>query len=239
MEENKDIIPNNENRSLVDLFKENPILTSKDLTSLTNCKDFIVDTYLSVPMYRTLPIKLFGVLNDKDFPSAESKFWQAKAEAEVHAKELVHELHDLEELKIIIDKTEYFLAVVFPEKLKKELDDHKKMEITFDMRQLSVTLSRKKFEYVILEKKIKYRIEEIDEWRKIVDKLSENFDSKNTNYALMLANRMINNWTIELNRKETKDSDKPAIIAKLKTLQEALNLKASNGNGDSSSISHN
>jgi hypothetical protein len=210
------------NKSLSELFGKNPIITPTDSYDLKNCTEFIVDTYLSVPMYRTLPVKLIGVLNNEDFPTPEAKYWQCKAEAEVHSRELVRDLHDLEDMKINIEKTEYIYEKI-QEKIEKGSIDAK--ELSFDARRTEVSISRQKFEYLQLEKRIHYRIEEVKEWKKISDTLVDNFGKiKDSNYADMLTQNFKKKWTQELSKPNIKEEDKKDLEAKLSLLETTLKI---------------
>lgn len=228
----------NQNKSLVNLFAENPIINDADVNALIASKEFIVDTYLSVPMYRSLPIKLFGVLSNGDFPTPESKLWQCKAEAEVHAKELMRDLHDLEELKINIEKSEFIYDAVMKPKFDTSEGVSQK-EVEFDMRKLSVSISRQKFEFMQLQKRIKYRIEEVDEWRRISEKLTSSFNLTNLNYANMLTEALRLKWTNELKNPKVTEQEKLSLQARLEALQNSLTLKSNNSDTDTSGVGHN
>lgn len=155
---------------LVSTFQKTEILTQQDWSHLESAKSFIVDNFAKVPMYRPLPVKLFGVLNDKDFPTSESKFWQCKVEAEVHAEQLMNDIHDLESIKIAIEKADYILQKMLYKKSTSE-SPSEKIELDFDIREHKVNMSRLEFKFMKLQKQIKYRIEEIYEWKKITEAL--------------------------------------------------------------------
>ncbi len=226
------------NKSLVELFTNVPIITERDIDALIDSKEFIIDTYLSVPMYRSLPIKLFGVLSNAEFPTPESKFWQCKAEAEVHAKELMRDLHDLEEIKINIEKSQFIYDEVMKPKFDNADNKISKKEVEFDMRKLLVSISRQKFEFMQLQKKIKYRIEEVDEWRRISDKISSSYNLENPNYAKMLVDALRQKWTSELNLPNITEPDKKMIQVKLDTLESSLALKSNNSDSNISDVGH-
>jgi hypothetical protein len=228
-----------DNQSLVELYSKNTIITDEDVAALAAAKEFITDTYLSVPMYRSLPVKIFGVLSNADFPTPESKFWQCKAEAEVHSKELVREMHDLDEMKLGIERSEFIYDRVMKPKYDLEEDDIKKKEVEFDMRKLSISISRQKFEMMQLLKKIKYRIEEIDEWRKISEQIATSFQLSNVNYANMLVESLRTRWNNELKTPNLPEPKRKEIEMKLKTLTDSLALKSNNTDANGSGVVHN
>jgi hypothetical protein len=220
------LTPYAENNSLVDLFSKEAIIKDTDLSNLASCKDFIVDTFLTVPMYRTLPIKLFGVLSDDKFPTPESKFWQCKVEAEVHANELVRDIHNLEDMKINLEKSEYILTNSLLPKQELEQDQKIKAEMEFDVRKLKVSISRQRFEYFQLQKRIKYRIEEVTEWKQISDKLTQNFDVKNSNYARILVEALKTKWTNELKDEKLDPKMRKATEVKLNNIEQSLKIRS-------------
>lgn len=179
--------------ALGELIAQIPIITDKDMQALSDSKAFIAETYLSVPMYRPLVVKLFGVLDDKQFPTPDMKFWQCKVEAETHAAELVRDVHDLEIQKNQIDRAVFLLEEMEKKKVDTANDTVKK-EIGFDIREQTLIISKKRFEMFQLQKKIKYRIEEVNEWRLISDKLSKQKEFKGQDYARMLTESLVHKW---------------------------------------------
>lgn len=213
--------------ALVDKYFNSSLLNKNDVIKLHNAQDFMVNTYESVPMYRPLIIKLFGVLSSTEFPSTDSRFLQCKIEAEVHSNELIKDLHDLQLLKIKIEKAEYLLSEVMIKKYQKETDEISKKEIEFDIREQEVIISNKKFDYAILQKRIKYRISEIDEWKMIAEKLFNSTDFKNKKHNEILLDIFINNYNKKLNDPNIKEEEKLYIRQQLEIIKD---LKTNNGN---------
>jgi hypothetical protein len=179
--------------SLVEMLANTNIIQENDYELLAESKQFIVDAYKSVPMYRPLVLKLFGVLNNSDFPTVDSKYWQCKVEAEVHANELIRELHDLELQKIQIERAKSILNRII-KKFNEELNTEIKQEVELDIKEQKILISKKQFELLQLQKKIKYRIEEVVQWKKISANLELSKDFKNKNYGQMLADSLCNKW---------------------------------------------
>lgn len=200
--------------SLISQLSSSPILSQKDLISFKEAKEFVVSCFTEVPMYRSLPIKIFGVLNDTDFPTAESKYWQCKVEAEVHAKQIVDDLHDLEMMNITLEKCQHVLGIL-EKKYNAEKNPSAKKDIEFDIREQKVSESRLKFKSYNLQKQIKYRIEEVTEWKKITEKLAENNDISNTDYVSQYVNNI--KHSLQVKAKVEKDETKKREI--LRNLQ--------------------
>jgi len=211
------IVPPITNSGLIDLFSKSNLLTDKDIKNLEDAKNFIVQTYTSVPMYRPLAIKLLGVLSHTEHPTNESKLWQCRVEAEVHANELVRDIHDLEKLKIQIERNDYLLSHVMQPKFNTLDEKHLKVELQFDMRLLSVTISQQKFELLQLQKRIKYRIEEVHEWKVISEKLIE-AGTTDGNYGEMLLKNLRTKLENDLNNPLIDDEAKILIKAKLASI---------------------
>lgn len=215
---NKNDIP--KTLTLIEELYETSIITDKDVKAISDCKKFIADTYFSVPMYRPLVVKLFGVLNSKEFPTDDMKFWQCKVEAEVHASELVRDIHDMELQKNQIDRAKYVLEKM-KDKEKTSVDE----EIKFDIKEQELIISKKMFELLQLSKRIKYRIEEVNEWRLISETLTKNKDFKNKNYAQILSDSLKNKFVRMLNDPNLSEKEKINVQAQIKTLDEISNVK--------------
>lgn len=207
---------------LVEMIAKETLIQQNDLKLLTESKGFIVDAYKSVPMYRPLVIKLFGVLNNTEFPTADSKFWQCKVEAEVHANELIKDLHDLELQKIQIDRAQFLLKRIVKRSIE-EKDAETKVEVDFDIREQRILISRKQFDMLQLQKRIKYRIEEVVQWRQISEKLIKSSEFKNINYAEMLAESLVNKWQQKIKDPAISQGDKTGLNNQILMMKKLVN----------------
>lgn len=231
MSENKvdEIILNKNNEvaekspSIVNLLADINLFSEKEVKLFSESKQFIVDTYKSVPMYRPLVLKLFGVLNNSEFPTVDSKYWQCKVEAEVHANELIRDMHDVELQKVQLERATEFLTRLST-LYQQEKDSSKKLDIEFDIREQNILLSKKKFELLQLQKKIKYRIEEVVQWRQIAERLEQQQSFKKQNYAEMLAESLLNKWDSQIKSDDKLSVEqKSALAAQVKMMQELSN----------------
>lgn len=207
--------------SLSDLFFNVQLLNDKDLIDLQKSCNFIIQTYESVPMFRPLAVKVFGVLSDKDFPTSDLKYNQCKIEAEVHANELVRELHELQIQKLHIEKAEYCLQHVMKKKYDEALmnkNEDAVAEINFDMIEQQIIISKKRFEFKQLEKKIKYRIMEINEWRELSDVLLKAPDFKNKDYNSLMIDIFTNDYNKKLEDPNVPEDKKLFIKRQLELL---------------------
>lgn len=206
--------------SIVNMLSEVTLISDKEVQLFAESKQFIIDTYKSVPMYRPLVLKLFGVLNNSEFPTVDSKYWQCKVEAEVHANELIRDMHDAELQKVQLERANENLSKM-SEIFKTESDPRKRKEIEFDIREQNIMISKKRFEFLQLQKKIKYRIEEVVQWRQISQRLEKQQTFKNQNYAEMLSEALANKWNNQIKTdKELSDEQRNGLAEQVKMMQE-------------------
>jgi phage terminase Nu1 subunit (DNA packaging protein) len=203
---------NSQSSDILTLLNNQSLIKESDIKNLSECKQFILDTYTDVPMFRSLPVKLLGVLNDKDFPTPDAKYWQCKVEAEVHANELVRDFLDLELANIGIEEKEYILELM-EEKHGLERDEKKKKEMSFDIRKQKILIAKSNFELKQLEKRIKYRAEEVVEWKKISETLSEKFGDKINphDYVKHYIDKLKASYGRKMNDPELSENEKASI----------------------------
>jgi hypothetical protein len=157
-----------ESFDVVEKIKNLTLLTPSDCKSLDAAKSFILSTYTDVPEYRPLVIKMASVLNDGNFPTVDSKYWQCKKEAEVHFNNLVTELYRIEKALIDIEEMDYVIAsqehCLENTQIDKGIDP---IKMGFEIRRLKVKREEYIFNLKRMEKTVKYRIQEIIEWAAI------------------------------------------------------------------------
>jgi hypothetical protein len=213
------------NCSILESLSSKSILTKQDMENLENNKNFILDNYYKVPMYRPLPVKLFGVLSDSSFPTPESKYWQCKIEAEVHADQLLNDIYDLELLQLNIEKLELTLIKI-QTSYQAETDSDKKTIKEFDLRETKINLSKLQYKFIKLQKQIKYRIEEITEWKKISDSLATRNEINTNNYVANYVNVLI--YRLTLKKKDAKPEDIIILDNQIQELQKLLKIMPTN-----------
>lgn len=159
----------NTNFSIIESLKTKQLITPNDIKLLSDAKDFAISSYTDVPQYRPMIVKLASVLNDAQFPTADSKFWQCKAETEVHFNELVRSVYKLEMTYVDVEQLEYEIELL-TETIKNDPKDS--VSDRMNLKRLKIKKEQIEFEIKLAEKNIKYRIEEISDWYKIADKLT-------------------------------------------------------------------
>lgn len=170
---------------VADKVQDCSLITPNDVARLKKAQTFLLQTYTDVRQYRPMINKLTTVLSDSHFPTVDSKFWQAKSEAEVHFNELQRETFkwqrarvDLNELDYKIESTEKMLGGSLTPVGDQTFDPNL---VRFDLERLKIKRSQYEFEVKQLEKSIKYRIEEITDWAKIAENFEVNcqYDTRN------------------------------------------------------------
>lgn len=147
------------------------LITPKDIAELKKAEAFILQTYTDVRQYRPMVNKLTSVLSDGRFPTADAKFWQAKAEAEVHFNELKRDMFKYDRAKVDVDEITYKIDSITgmlegEHEVTEQFDPNL---VRFDLKRLEIKRSQYIFEMKQLEKTIKYRIEEVTDWYKIAN----------------------------------------------------------------------
>lgn len=216
------------NDNIVGSFINSQMIKPADIKQLADAKEFIIQNYMTVPMYRSLPIKLFGVLNDKDHPTLESKIWQCQVEAEVHGNELIRDLHELELKGLKVEKMMFTLEKM-TEKIQNDqtLSANQVTEIKFDITEQRIHLSLAKFEYMQLQKRIKYRISEVHEWKVIFDKI-KSLNINPLDFNKMIAQSFEKKWIGIIADTTTPEDDRKVYTAQLELLRKNYKLESNN-----------
>ena len=80
---------NNYGQTALDIIGESTILTAEDLNVIGELKEELVDNFMHAQVFRTRTEMEVSVLNDMNFPTPDSKYWQCQREQGVHFHELV------------------------------------------------------------------------------------------------------------------------------------------------------
>ena len=221
MQENQELIKNEysnhflnlikeANNEIVDQINDSTIISVDDIKKLEASKEFALSTYTDVPQYRPLIVKLVSVLNDSNFPTPDSKYWQCKSEAEVHFNELNRDLNKYKRSMVDLSEIDYKIEKL-KEKVDKKVDDEPELDknlIQFDIQRLLIKKESYLFEMKQIEKRIKYRIEEISDWNVISQNLETQCEySKNDHkehYSKSFIKSLENKIKATSNEKEKK-----------------------------------
>ena len=216
-----------ETKGIIQEFVEQTVLSQKDIESLKSAKDFAISAFVDTPMYRPMVVKLSSVLSDGQFPTADAKFWQCKAEAEVHFNELIRNVYKMEAVRVDLEELDYKIgaldALINANVVKEEQGDPQLMK--FDLKRLQIKRESIAFELKLMEKNTKYRIEEVSDWCSIASSLvkecKHNIHNKNEGMTETLFKKL----EFEISRAQD-EKQKKNLTDQLNTLKRLLFEKA-------------
>ncbi len=144
---------------------ESSVLADEDLAALKELIPGLEQSIRSHTIYRTTTEALFSVLNDLKFPTAASKYHQAKREQLVMFENLVGLSFD------------YRAAVIELDEVESKISDSK----GFKLRKLEVKRDRLQFKLMWMRKDGQERIRELKMWAQIMEDLAKSdvFDLDN------------------------------------------------------------
>jgi hypothetical protein len=205
---------------VVEQINKLTLLTVADAKNLAAAQSFILSTYTDVPEYRPLVIKLSSVLNDGQFPTPDSKFWQCKKEAEVHFNQMVSEIYKYERGMVDIEEMDYVIASS-ERKIESDTIDIDPIKLGFEIKRLKIKRDEYIFNMKIVEKSIKYRIQEVVEWAAISDSLKNACKYDTKDYNAHIAENLYKKLEIDINSSQD-DGAKRNYSAQLATLKRLL-----------------
>lgn len=139
-------------KTAIDLISQSSILTDDDLSVVRDLKDELVDTFLHAQVFRTRTEMEVSVLNNMNFPTADSKYWQSQREQNVHFHELVMLSYEHRKSQVEIKKLK--------RKLESEQDELERELLQIEIEKLTFIARNQ-------ERVAKDRIREIREWHEI------------------------------------------------------------------------
>jgi len=216
-----------ETKGILKVFVEQTLISPEDIKALNAAKDFAISSFVDTPQYRPMIVKLASVLSDGQFPTADAKFWQCKAEAEVHFNELVRNVYKIESIKVDVDELDYKIgslhALIESNEVPKEMGDPILMK--FDLKRLQIKRESLAFEMKLMEKNTKYRIEEVTDWCSIAGTLVKDCKYSLNNKQEGMVETIYKKLDYEIS-KATDEKTKSNLTAQLNTLKRLLFEKA-------------
>jgi len=157
------------------------LLSEKDAQTLKILSSELKDTWSKKQIFRTDTEARMSVLNDGDFPTKASKYWQAVREQSSMFDQLVIMSFDL--------RRNYLKKEKILKQIENTTDEFKKKELQIDLDQTNYFIAAS-------EQVAKDRVRELQMWSDIKTELNDgSFDNQNVNnhqlesYRLMLENR--------------------------------------------------
>lgn len=213
------------NKNLMDVMNSLCLITPTDVKNFEKAKEFVISTYTDVPQYRPLITKVVSVLNDTHFPTADAKYWQCKAEAEVHFNEFNRDLTKYKKGLIDIAEIDYKIEKFENDITQNHIDENLDTQlIRFDIERLKVKKEQYLFEMKQLEKTMKYRMEEVNDWYKISETLTTECEFDPHKHADHYTKSFIKG--LENKVKKAKDENERKVFsAQLETFQRIFSEK--------------
>ena len=145
----------------LDIVKGSSILESKDFETLDNMKGELQDVFLHTQIFRTRTEMEVSILNDLNYPTPDSKYWQATREQNVMFHELVMLSYEYRKNLIEVKELESTVG---------------KMENEFKEELNKIEIEKKRYNLLIQERMAKDRIRELSEWHSIKKQLVPNLE---------------------------------------------------------------
>jgi hypothetical protein len=232
----------NSNDINIELFKESSInqirnsnfLEDIHLQILESIKNNIEHAYVNKQMYRTETEILTGVLNDEDFPTYDSKYWQCIREMDAMYNELLNQSFEYNELVLQKEliKTEINILKKEQEKLINNSDLYELEKNKINIKLKENEINKLEFKLMNIKLSARDRIRELELWSNLIDQLSQKieFSNKDPNehQLLTLINKYYRYITILENSNDSSD-DIMRLINKYKgILYKLFNIFKSN-----------
>lgn len=168
--------------SLIEKVGDSGLLGSEDVKLFLRLKEDVRKAFFTTQVFRTRTEAEVSVLNDAMCPTADSKYWQATREQDVHATELV------------FLSFEYRKAQVEIKKIKRDLE-----AITDPLEREEKQIELEKQQYVssLMERQAHHRLREVQQFAEIRDELKPHlrYGTEDVNAHQLEAMRV--RWTNE------------------------------------------
>ena len=171
----------------LEIIGSSKILTTQDLDVIQDLKEELGENFRVAQVFRTRTEMEVSVLNDMNFPTPDSKYWQSQREQNVH-------FHGL-----VMLSYEYRKNLVEIRQLQKRLRLLPDEEINEDARELLVIeIEKKTFIARNQERAAKDRIREIREWHEIkarlIPQMAHSLEDVDEHQLVSYTRRFIYQW---------------------------------------------
>ena len=193
----------------IDVLRGTQLIKPEDFEFLHEHIEEYEKRFRTRGIFRSKTEMIAGVLNDAEHPTADSKYWQAIGEQNVHLTELINLSY---ETKKIEADCELLSAEIedLERKLIKEEDEIEKKKLEAKIKKKKITLGQKQFGLTQSQKMAQERLREIRTWEDIIQQLKpqlkygdEDFEAHHPErYYLRYAGRMKNFDILEPEAKE-------------------------------------
>jgi hypothetical protein len=214
-------------------IKDSNFLEEKHIHILEDIKDNIEHAYINKQMYRTETEILTGVLNDDDFPTYDSKYWQCIREMDAMYNELLNQSFEYKELSLEKELLELDINDLYEEvERDKNFDTKAKTRNKIHIKLKENEINKLDFKLMNIKLSARDRIRELDLWSNLMNTLIDKieFSNKNPNeHQLITLIKKYYNYIIVLENIKDKDMETDKSINKYKgILYKIFNILKSN-----------
>ena len=157
--QSKELKSINKDLSPVTIIIQSELLSKEDMDALKTMSSELIDTYTKAQIFRTRTEMEVSVLNEIDFPTPQSKYWQAVREQNMMFTEVVGLSYEYRKNLLQIEKLK--------RKLLTEADD-------INRELLLLEIEKRMFSSKNQERVAKDRIRELRDWSEIKERESKN-----------------------------------------------------------------
>ena len=193
----------------IDVLRGTQLIKPEDFDFLYEHVDEYEKRFKTRGIFRSRTEMVAGVLNDAEHPTADSKYWQAIGEQNVHLTELINLSYETKKMEA---DCELLSAEIegLERQIAKETDDIEIKKLEAKIKKKKVTLAQKQFGATQSQKMAQERLREIRTWEEIIQQLKpqlkygdEDFEAHHPErYYLRYAGRMKNFDILEPEAKE-------------------------------------
>lgn len=169
---------------LFDQITSQILLTGTELSLLKDNLAFALASHTDTPAYRSMSDKMH--ILTKHHTDNDDRYWQCKAETEVHSRECINDVFKLKRAMLDVNEIEVKMDLLRVD--SSNTTDSRILKI--EEQRLLLRLDEYKFNMALLEKQIKYRIQEINDWAALAKTLSQQCKHSLTNSRERDAARM-------------------------------------------------
>lgn len=216
----------------IDVLRNTELIKPEDFEFLHDHVEDFEKRFRTRSLFRSKTEMIAGVLNDAEHPTADSKYWQAIGEQNVHLTELIGLSYEANKLQAECELLEAEIEEL-EDRVRKETNEFRIKKLKAKIKQKGIEIAQKQFSIVQSQKVAQERLREIRHWEDIIQQLKphlkygdEDFEAHHPErYYLRYENRMRN---FEILEPEAKENVLKHFVAFKKLIEENPQLVAPN-----------
>lgn len=204
-----------------DVFKNTELIKDDDCQFLIENSAAFEKRFATRGLFRSETEMVVGVLNDSEHPTADSKYWQAIGEQNVHVTELINLSY---EAKKNDAKNDLLIAEI--EELQDELsrsEGFKAKKLAAQIKHKEIELEQDKFGQTQSKKVAQERLREIKTWEEIILELEKHLEFGNEDFTLHHAKRYYLRYQNKMENLALVDN-KESVVAQFKGFEKLFGI---------------